>query len=208
MCGIGLDWIEQLRAVRAEKATVRIAQLRAELDQLRDKVLRSREQYQKVSSEMIAVAPQVHIALMCGLDCCGLSYQLRVVLKFGNPHISFVNPFRFHSQSNPIQSNLSQFKIKSAFKLVEEEACYSIALEVQSPIDVVALQSSVPIMLLDVDTNVAIVSHTAISPEVCFLFSCFSVSFVPSFLCFPCCCLSFSLFCVRFFVSTLLLFFL
>uniref|UniRef100_A0A7S1C5K1 Bardet-Biedl syndrome 7 protein homolog n=1 Tax=Bicosoecida sp. CB-2014 TaxID=1486930 RepID=A0A7S1C5K1_9STRA len=53
-----------------------------------------------------------------------------------------------------------QFKVKEAFTLDADEAAYKLNLEIPMPIDVVALQSQVPVDLLDVDTNDAIVSRT------------------------------------------------
>lgn len=53
-----------------------------------------------------------------------------------------------------------QFKIKEAFELDPEEAAYKLTVEIPVPIDIVALQSQVPVDLLDVDTNAAIVSRT------------------------------------------------
>lgn len=53
-----------------------------------------------------------------------------------------------------------QFKIKQSFKLLADEACYLLTLEIQIPIDVVTLQSSVRLMLMDVASNNAMCSRT------------------------------------------------
>jgi Bardet-Biedl syndrome 7 protein len=53
-----------------------------------------------------------------------------------------------------------QFKTKSALKLLPDEACYLVTLEIGMPIDVVTLQSGVPAMLLDTTSNLAMVSRT------------------------------------------------
>jgi Bardet-Biedl syndrome 7 protein len=58
----------------------------------------------------------------------------------------------------------TQFKIKKSFKLLADEACYLLSVEIQMPLDVVTLQSNVPVLLLDVVTNNAMVSHTAPPP--------------------------------------------
>lgn len=54
-----------------------------------------------------------------------------------------------------------QFKVKKSFKLLADEACYLLSVEIAMPLDVVTIQSDVPVMLLDVVTNNAMVSHTA-----------------------------------------------
>jgi len=53
-----------------------------------------------------------------------------------------------------------QFKVKSSFKLLPQEACYLLSLEIQMPIELVTLQSDVPIMLLDIDESTAVFSRT------------------------------------------------
>lgn len=53
-----------------------------------------------------------------------------------------------------------QFKVKESFQLDADEAAYKLSLEIPMPIDVVALQSPVPVDLLDVDTSECIVSRT------------------------------------------------
>ena len=46
------------------------------------------------------------------------------------------------------------------------DASYQLSLEVQTAIDNVLLQSDVPIDLLDVDSNPAVVSYSTCDPEV------------------------------------------
>jgi Bardet-Biedl syndrome 7 protein len=53
-----------------------------------------------------------------------------------------------------------QFKIKQSFKMLPDEACYLISVEIQIPLDVITLQSDVPVMLMDVTSNLAMVSKT------------------------------------------------
>ena len=53
-----------------------------------------------------------------------------------------------------------QFKLKHSFKLLADEACYLLTLEVDLPLDVVTLQSNIPVMLLDVEANRAMLSRT------------------------------------------------
>lgn len=53
-----------------------------------------------------------------------------------------------------------QFKLKTGFKLLADEACYLLTLEIDMAIDVVALQSGVPVMLLDVEGSGAMLSRS------------------------------------------------
>eukprot|EP00741_Cyanophora_paradoxa_P006490 tig00001003_g6283.t1 len=57
------------------------------------------------------------------------------------------------------------FKVNDKFVLSGEDASYTLTIEIQTPIDVVALQSEAAIDLLDMDTSVAIVSRTPPEPE-------------------------------------------
>ena len=54
----------------------------------------------------------------------------------------------------------------SRFTLSQGDASYSLSLEVQTSIDNVLLQSDVPVDLLDVEKNSAVVSYSACEPEV------------------------------------------
>lgn len=53
--------------------------------------------------------------------------------------------------------------------LNRSDASYLLSLEVQTAIDNVLLQSDVPIDLLDVEKNSAVVSYSTCDPEVNFL---------------------------------------
>ena len=53
--------------------------------------------------------------------------------------------------------------------LNRSDASYLLTLEVQTAIDNVLLQSDVPVDLLDVERNSAVVSYSTCEPEVCFL---------------------------------------
>lgn len=52
--------------------------------------------------------------------------------------------------------------------LSRSDASYLLSLEVQTAIDNVLLQSDVPIDLLDVEKNSAVVSYSTCDPEVMF----------------------------------------
>ncbi|VDI19215.1 BBSome complex member BBS7-like isoform X5 [Mytilus edulis] len=62
-------------------------------------------------------------------------------------------------------SAVSGFNINDKFVLNREDASYTLSLELQLPIDNVLLQSDVPIDLLDVEKNSAVVSYSACNPE-------------------------------------------
>jgi len=57
------------------------------------------------------------------------------------------------------------FPINDKFVLNKEDASYTLSLELQTPIDNVLLQSDVPVDLLDVEKNSAVVSYSACNPE-------------------------------------------
>ncbi|XP_041358571.1 Bardet-Biedl syndrome 7 protein homolog isoform X2 [Gigantopelta aegis] len=67
--------------------------------------------------------------------------------------------------SNNAVSAVPCFNIKDKFVLNREDASYTMSLELQMPIDNVLLQSDVPIDLLDVEKNSAVVSYSHCSPE-------------------------------------------
>ncbi|XP_022787096.1 Bardet-Biedl syndrome 7 protein homolog isoform X2 [Stylophora pistillata] len=62
-------------------------------------------------------------------------------------------------------SAIPQFAINDKFALNRDDASYTLSIEVQIPIDNVLLQSDVPIDLLDVDKNSAVVSYSACDIE-------------------------------------------
>ncbi|XP_064405547.1 Bardet-Biedl syndrome 7 protein homolog [Halichondria panicea] len=57
-------------------------------------------------------------------------------------------------------SALPQFPINDKFTLNQDEAWYTLAIEIQAPIETVMLQSDVPLDLQEVDTSSAVVSYT------------------------------------------------
>ncbi|XP_034037925.1 Bardet-Biedl syndrome 7 protein [Thalassophryne amazonica] len=69
------------------------------------------------------------------------------------------------SQSNTAVSALPIFSINDKFTLCQDDASYSLTLEVQTAIDNLLLQSDVPIDLLDVDKNSAVVSFSECDSE-------------------------------------------
>ncbi|KAJ8298389.1 hypothetical protein KUTeg_024920 [Tegillarca granosa] len=69
------------------------------------------------------------------------------------------------ANSNTAISAVPGFNINDKFVLNREDASYTLSLELQMPIDNVLLQSDVPIDLLDVEKNSAVVSYSACNPE-------------------------------------------
>ncbi|CAG0885755.1 unnamed protein product [Cyprideis torosa] len=57
------------------------------------------------------------------------------------------------------------FSLKDNLLLNQAEASYTLALEVQAPIDIVLLQSDIPIDILDVERNSAVVSFSKCLPD-------------------------------------------
>ncbi|XP_071950481.1 BBSome complex member BBS7-like [Antedon mediterranea] len=62
-------------------------------------------------------------------------------------------------------SALPQFNINDHFTLNKDDASYNLSIEVQVAIDNVLLQSDVPIDLLDVEKNSAVISYSACDSE-------------------------------------------
>ncbi|KAK7922193.1 hypothetical protein WMY93_009095 [Mugilogobius chulae] len=69
------------------------------------------------------------------------------------------------SQSSTAVSAVPVFSINDKFTLCQDDASYSLTLEVQTAIDNLLLQSDVPIDLLDVDKNSAVVSFSECDSE-------------------------------------------
>uniref|UniRef100_A0AAQ4RXW6 Bardet-Biedl syndrome 7 n=1 Tax=Gasterosteus aculeatus aculeatus TaxID=481459 RepID=A0AAQ4RXW6_GASAC len=69
------------------------------------------------------------------------------------------------SQSSTAVSAVPVFSINDKFTLCQDDASYSLTLEVQTAIDNLLLQSDVPIDLLDVDKNSAVVSFSECNSE-------------------------------------------
>ncbi|MGH0183113.1 UNVERIFIED_CONTAM: hypothetical protein FKN15_024259 [Acipenser sinensis] len=70
------------------------------------------------------------------------------------------------AQSSTAISSVPVFSVNDKFTLCRDDASYSLTLEVQTAIDNVLLQSDVPIDLLDVDKNSAVVSFSGCDSEV------------------------------------------
>ncbi|KAK5896675.1 hypothetical protein CesoFtcFv8_009813 [Champsocephalus esox] len=69
------------------------------------------------------------------------------------------------SQSSTAVSAVPVFSINDKFTLCQDDASYTLMLEVQTAIDNLLLQSDVPIDLLDVDKNSAVVSFSECDSE-------------------------------------------
>ncbi|GAB1287474.1 Bardet-Biedl syndrome 7 protein homolog [Apodemus speciosus] len=69
------------------------------------------------------------------------------------------------SQSSQAKSTVPSFSINDKFTLNKDDASYSLVLEVRTAIDNVLIQSDVPIDLLDVDKNSAVVSFSSCDSE-------------------------------------------
>eukprot|EP00069_Balaena_mysticetus_P019254 bmy_02485T0 len=70
------------------------------------------------------------------------------------------------SQSSKAKSAVPSFSVNDKFTLNKDDASYSLILEVQTAIDNVLIQSDVPIDLLDVDKNSAVVSFSSCDSEI------------------------------------------
>uniref|UniRef100_A0A8C4X5D7 Bardet-Biedl syndrome 7 protein homolog n=1 Tax=Erpetoichthys calabaricus TaxID=27687 RepID=A0A8C4X5D7_ERPCA len=73
--------------------------------------------------------------------------------------------FQQCAQSSTAISSVPVFSVNDKFTLCRDDASYSLILEVQTAIDNVLLQSDVPIDLLDVDKNSAVVSFSGCDSE-------------------------------------------
>ncbi|XP_046876152.1 Bardet-Biedl syndrome 7 protein [Hypomesus transpacificus] len=69
------------------------------------------------------------------------------------------------SQSSTAVSAVPVFSVNDKFALCQDDASYSLTLEMQTAIDNLLLQSDVPIDLLDVDKNSAVVSFSECDSE-------------------------------------------
>jgi len=67
--------------------------------------------------------------------------------------------------SDTAVSAVPPFNINDRFFLSHEDASYTLSIEVQMPIDTILLQSDVPVDLLDVEKNSAVVSYSTCDPE-------------------------------------------
>ncbi|KAM9329721.1 BBSome complex member BBS7 [Gastrophryne carolinensis] len=73
--------------------------------------------------------------------------------------------YQYSSQSTTAVSAVPVFSINDKFTLSKDDASYSLILEVQMAIDNVLIQSDVPVDLLDVDKNSAVVSFSGCDTE-------------------------------------------
>ncbi|KAM8940294.1 BBSome complex member BBS7 [Pelodytes ibericus] len=73
--------------------------------------------------------------------------------------------YQHSSQSTTAVSSVPVFSINDKFTLNRDDASYSLILEVQMAIDNVLIQSDVPVDLLDVDKNSAVVSFSGCDTE-------------------------------------------
>ncbi|XP_065058986.1 Bardet-Biedl syndrome 7 protein homolog [Rhopilema esculentum] len=65
------------------------------------------------------------------------------------------------SQSDTAVSAVPNFSLNDKFSLSRDDASYTLSIEVETAIDTVLLQSDVPVDLLDVDKNSAVVSYSS-----------------------------------------------
>lgn len=69
------------------------------------------------------------------------------------------------AHSETAVSAVPPFNINDRFLLSHDDASYTLSIEVQMPIDTILLQSNVPVDLLDVEKNSAVVSYSACDAE-------------------------------------------
>ncbi|XP_071787420.1 BBSome complex member BBS7-like [Asterias amurensis] len=73
--------------------------------------------------------------------------------------------YHYSAMNNKAISAVPYFNINDRFSLNRDDASYTLSIEVQVAIDNVLLQSDVPIDLLDVDKNSAVVSYSSCDTE-------------------------------------------
>uniref|UniRef100_A0AAY4BIP9 Bardet-Biedl syndrome 7 protein homolog n=1 Tax=Denticeps clupeoides TaxID=299321 RepID=A0AAY4BIP9_9TELE len=96
---------------------------------------------------------------VCVCVCRSELEQLQVKVLQGR------EKYQQSSQSSTAVSTVPAFSVNDKFTLCQDDASYSLALEVQTAIDNLLLQSDVPIDLLDVDKNSAVVSFSECDSE-------------------------------------------
>ncbi len=87
------------------------------------------------------------------------------------------------TSSGPL-SAIPRISINDRFTLSQADASYNLSLEAQTAVDNILLQSDVPVDLLDVEKNSAVVSYSACDPDVraCELFQySFKFQSIPNF---------------------------
>ncbi|KAJ8878257.1 hypothetical protein PR048_018834 [Dryococelus australis] len=124
--GLTTELVDKQVALDADGKTVmshdlrlKLQQLRAEVDEIEQKVAKEREKYQDSTLDKYDGVSAI-------------------------PYIS----------------------VNDKMMLLKEEACYVLLLEVETPIDNVLIQSEVPVELLDVEKNSAVVSFSECDPAI------------------------------------------
>lgn len=69
------------------------------------------------------------------------------------------------ANSKTAVSTVPEFDINDRFQLNHGDASYTLSIEVLMPIDIILLQSDVPVDLLDVEKNSAVVSYSSCDPD-------------------------------------------
>jgi len=69
------------------------------------------------------------------------------------------------ANSKTAVSAVPEFEINDRFQLNHGDASYTLSIEVLMPIDIILLQSDVPVDLLDVEKNSAVVSYSSCDPD-------------------------------------------
>jgi len=69
------------------------------------------------------------------------------------------------ANSKTAVSAVPTFDINDRFQLNHSDASYTLSIEVLMPIDIILLQSDVPVDLLDVEKNSAVVSYSSCDPD-------------------------------------------
>ena len=90
--------------------------------------------------------------------------------------------------SSKTMSALPSFPINDQFVLNQDEAWYTLSIELQVPIDTIMLQSNVPLDVQDVDKSSAVVSYTPPDTEVHCHDCCHLVCGLTC-MCFVCVCM-------------------
>lgn len=123
------------KSMKTSPLGVGMKEIRKEIEVLESKLKAKREEYQLLSNELIAVENQV-----------------------GNDYTS---PYCAYSCSSFIPHcplDVFQFRIKQSLRLLPDEASYLLSLEIDIPIDLVALKCDVPLLLLEQPGSPAICS--------------------------------------------------
>ena len=67
------------------------------------------------------------------------------------------------AQPKELIATKNSMRLKQSFMLDGDDACYQLTVEIESAIDCVVLQSTAQVELVDIDSNVAIVSKTPVN---------------------------------------------